>query len=170
MKMLLICNVVVLVSLFTGPVHAGLLGPSNYDECITDSMKGVSSEVAARAIMQSCRERFSGRVKNKPASRPLSDEELRKLTGRAELEEANHSKAINFKAKIYNGNQNLTISEITLSITTTQKGEKAIRQYAADMQYSSDIPPLKTGSISAEIITGDKNTEYSWDIIGARGY
>lgn len=36
----------------------GLFGPSNYDECITDSMRGVSSDVAARAIIESCRNLF----------------------------------------------------------------------------------------------------------------
>lgn len=38
--------------------HGGLFGPANYDECITDSMKGVSSDVAARAIIESCRNLF----------------------------------------------------------------------------------------------------------------
>ena len=32
--------------------------PSNYDECIIDAMKGVSSDVAARAIIESCRNLF----------------------------------------------------------------------------------------------------------------
>ena len=32
--------------------------PSNYDECILDAMKGVSSDVAARAIIESCRSLF----------------------------------------------------------------------------------------------------------------
>lgn len=35
-----------------------LFGPSTYDECITGSMKGTTSDVAARAIIQSCRSRF----------------------------------------------------------------------------------------------------------------
>lgn len=46
------------VILYPGSSWAGLFGPSNYDECITDSMKGVSSDVAARAILTSCRNRF----------------------------------------------------------------------------------------------------------------
>ena len=46
------------VILFPGIGHAGLFGPSNYDECITETMKGVSSDVAARAIMASCRNQF----------------------------------------------------------------------------------------------------------------
>lgn len=32
--------------------------PSNYDECILDAMRGVSSDVAARAIIDSCRNLF----------------------------------------------------------------------------------------------------------------
>ncbi len=32
--------------------------PSNYDECIVDTMRGVSSDVAARAIIESCRNLF----------------------------------------------------------------------------------------------------------------
>ena len=32
--------------------------PSNYDECILDSMRGVSSDIAARAIIDSCRNLF----------------------------------------------------------------------------------------------------------------
>ena len=42
--------------LFCPPVSQADPGaPSNYDECIIDAMKGVSSDVAARAIMESCR-------------------------------------------------------------------------------------------------------------------
>ena len=38
--------------------HGGPDEPSNYDECIVDAMKGVSSDVAARAIIESCRNLF----------------------------------------------------------------------------------------------------------------
>ena len=37
---------------------AGLFGPSDYDECILDSLKGVTSDTAARAIETSCRAKF----------------------------------------------------------------------------------------------------------------
>jgi len=33
-------------------------GPSSYDECITQTLKGVSSDVAANAIISSCRNMF----------------------------------------------------------------------------------------------------------------
>ena len=35
-----------------------LAAPSSYDECITQTMQGVSSDIAARAIMESCQNQF----------------------------------------------------------------------------------------------------------------
>lgn len=46
------------VLLWSSISHAEPDGPSNYDECIIDAMKGVSSDVAARAIIDSCRSLF----------------------------------------------------------------------------------------------------------------
>ena len=37
---------------------AGLFGPSDYDECILESMKGVTSDHAARLVAHSCRQKF----------------------------------------------------------------------------------------------------------------
>ena len=51
---LLVCAVLLLPQ----ASQAGLFGPKNYDECITDSMKGVSSDVAANAIIAACRNQF----------------------------------------------------------------------------------------------------------------
>lgn len=42
--------------------------PSNYDECILDAMKGVSSDVAARAIIESCRRLFPEMPEKAPAA------------------------------------------------------------------------------------------------------
>ena len=60
--------------------YAGLFGPSNYDECITESMKGVSSDVAARAIIESCRNLFpesrsDAAPEDVPAAAPTPAEE-----------------------------------------------------------------------------------------------
>ena len=46
------------VLLWSSISHAEANSPSNYDECIIDAMKGVSSDVAARAIIDSCRSLF----------------------------------------------------------------------------------------------------------------
>jgi hypothetical protein len=47
--------------------HGEQSGPSNFDECIIDAMRGVSSDVAARAIIDSCRNLF---LESKPESVP----------------------------------------------------------------------------------------------------
>ena len=47
-----------LVILVSTTASAGWFGPSNYDECILESMKGVTSNVAARLVESSCREKF----------------------------------------------------------------------------------------------------------------
>lgn len=44
---------------------AGLFGPSDYDECINERLKGVSSDVAARAIIHSCKTEFPDNKKEK---------------------------------------------------------------------------------------------------------
>ena len=46
----------VLLVLLCPPLsHGDSSDPSNYDECILDAMRGVSSDVAAQAIIDSCR-------------------------------------------------------------------------------------------------------------------
>ncbi len=37
---------------------AGIFGPNSYEECIEESLKGVSSDVAARALIINCRKKF----------------------------------------------------------------------------------------------------------------
>ena len=49
---------VIALLLCPGISCAGEYRPSSYDECITDSMRGVGSDVAARAIIASCRNQF----------------------------------------------------------------------------------------------------------------
>ncbi len=61
---------------------AGLFGPATYDECILESMKGVQSDVAARAVAKACREKFP--IQSQPESNWLDSWRTRDLSG-AEL-------------------------------------------------------------------------------------
>lgn len=45
---------------------AGLFGPSNYDECVLENMKGVSSDTAAKLVANSCRAKFEKKEPAKP--------------------------------------------------------------------------------------------------------
>ncbi|GFP33185.1 hypothetical protein HKBW3S42_01507 [Candidatus Hakubella thermalkaliphila] len=68
-------------------------------------MKGVSSDVAARAIMQSCRKRFPETKKQKKAGTKMPQVETSKVDGTLQ----NSSRG--YIAKIYNGasNEKVTI-------------------------------------------------------------
>jgi len=53
---------------FSSTARADLFGPENYDECIIESMEGVKSDVAARAIAQACMSQFPEETKPEAAS------------------------------------------------------------------------------------------------------
>jgi hypothetical protein len=57
--------IVIFVLSIIGPNHqtamAGWFGPSNYDECILDGMKGVTSDLAARAVAGACARKFGSK-------------------------------------------------------------------------------------------------------------
>ena len=63
--------------------RADLFGPDNYDECILESMKGVTSDVAARLIHRSCRNKFpkesTGQWKEVDCDVKLSASEIKSL-------------------------------------------------------------------------------------------
>lgn len=44
--------------LFNGSVAAAIFGPDNYDDCILESMKGVTGDGAAKLVANSCRQKF----------------------------------------------------------------------------------------------------------------
>ncbi len=53
------------------PAYAGLLGPDNFDDCILEKMPGVTSNAAASAIWQACRNKFpADKKKDDQRSRP----------------------------------------------------------------------------------------------------
>jgi hypothetical protein len=66
-----------LVVLSPSTSYGGPDGPSNYDECIVDALKGVSSDVAARAIIESCGNLFpdpDGKAATPMAPAPAADD------------------------------------------------------------------------------------------------
>ena len=141
--------------------QGGWLGASDYDECILESMKGVTSNLAARLIKESCRDKFPPKAKKKPRTSALTSEELGKLTGRAGLSYGN-----NYSGHIYNGNKGITITKISFIVSTTIGGVETPRTYTDDV----NIPPQTTADIEFNIVKGDEDSDYSWGIVGADGY
>jgi hypothetical protein len=140
---------------------AGLFGPSTFDECITESMQGVTSDLAARMIYQSCRKRFPEKKDPPPKSKGLEKENLDKLSGRAGLWYRNV-----YHARIYNGNNDITVTKVSIAIRTIVGGADTVNVYSSNVE----IQPLTTKETDFYIIVGDDNTGYSWNIHSAEGY
>lgn len=142
------------------PQILGFGGPGNYDECITESMQGVTSDVAARAIMQSCRRQFPPEQVD---SRELTRDELAQVTGRGRRSIL-RTLGTMFMGDIYNGNANLTITELTISITIRVDDEDVTRRYTRPVT----IRPQSTAQVSTSIL--DEEGLFTWYIAGAKGH
>ena len=158
------CKLIILVLFVIMPltVSAGWSDPSDFDECILKHMKGVTSDVAAKLIYRSCLEKFPPKPQKKPKKRELTHLELAKLTGRASLSGYGND----FGGTIYNGNKNITVTEVSISVATTISGKKTTRVYKDYV----NISPQAAEYFTVKIIPGDKETDHPWFITGAKGY
>lgn len=133
----------------------------NLDDCILKHMDGVTSDKAALLINRSCREKFPEGSEAKRRSRDLSYIEQSKLTGRAGLSFGNY-----YSGSIYNGNEDIIVTSVTIRVTGKLGDKTTPRDYADNVT----IPPLSTRDFGVNIVVGDEGAEYSWGIMGARGY
>ncbi len=138
-----------------------VIGLRNYDDCILKTMKGVNSDMAAKAIIFSCRNKFPGR---KAEASQLPPEALRQLTGHASMGDFGY-----FYGNIYNGNRDWTVTQVTIRLIPKGK-EKGAAAFLDAKEYNKDVsvPPL-TSSSFLFTVDGPKQ-EYSWNIVGARGH
>lgn len=63
--------------------NAGWFGPSSYDECIADKMRGITERVGQYAVMRLCRDKFTDRAfSSAPTPAPVlpPSPPLRKVT------------------------------------------------------------------------------------------
>ena len=149
---------------FAGDANAGWFGPTNFADCVLDSMKGVSSDLAAQAIAQSCRAKFPVAT-NRPANRPLTEAELKNVRAQAAFGDFHY-----FNGTIYNGNASVTITKVVFVLTTTVDGRRTTRDYASDVL----IRPLAAGAFGT-VIVNDEFVDYpaprdTWTLKSAEGY
>ena len=138
-----------------------ITGPRDYDECILQSMKGVNSDMAARSIVRSCREKFP---EQKLDDSPLPSNVLSQLTGHAGMGDFGY-----FSGSIYNGSRDWTVTQVTVSLIPQEKGKEAVDLFAAkEYNTSVAVAPLTSSSFSFAV-DGPKQ-EYFWNIVGARGH
>lgn len=135
-------------------------GPSTYEDCLLQNLKGDKDKFAAQAIMMACEQKFE---EKKPTvkSNELKPWEVSSITGRGGIGFGN-----SFHVTLYNGNKNITVSEVTIEVKATIGAKQVETPYKLNVF----IPPQTTSEKNFDIIVGDKGSEYSWSITGAKGY
>lgn len=148
---------------------AGWFSPKDYDECILDSMKGVTSNKAASMIERSCRKKFPTKIKYFTKEYiDLTYEELKLIDGNGGMTTYGNA----FAGTIYNGSS-VIISSLKIKLTTTIKGESKERIYTASTTgniFSDGVSPNSSGTFQVDVFRGPSNSKYTWSIIGAIGY
>ena len=99
--------------------YAGLFGPSNYDECIIDSMKGVTSDNAANSIRAACHGKFPKQNDKAKSDNTLTANEIA-LIEISDLqlgERFPSSGTTKLSGNVYNGNNNKTVHFITIEVS-----------------------------------------------------
>ena len=138
-----------------------ITGPHDYDDCILKSMKGVNSNLAASAIIRSCRKKFPER---KSADVALPSSALRQLTGHAGMGDFGY-----FSGNIYNGNRDWTVTQVTITLLPKGK-EKDAAAFLDAKEYNEDVTVAPLTSSSFSFAVDGPKREYSWNIVGARGH
>lgn len=142
---------------------AGIFGPNNYDECVLAAMKGVTSDIAARAIMRSCREKYPPKV---PASVNLPPAALAAIDGRARMDTVETS----LVGDIYNGTNNWMLTSITVRLTPAVNGKPVAGALGRDFVIPLSVAPLSNELFYHRVGAGDWRGEVHWVILSARGY
>ena len=135
--------------------------PSSYDDCILKHMEGVKSDRGAFLIESSCGEKYPDIPIQLQKSRNLIRDEFTKVTGRAGLNYGNR-----YSGNLYNGNQEITVTQVRVRVTTNKDEVTAFKDYLVEV----NIPPMTAVDFGFDIVLGDKGTNYSWGLFGGDGY
>lgn len=165
--------------------------PSNYDECIIDAMKGVSSDVAARAIIESCRNLFPAAqsetappaaapapavvpVAPPPAAEPAAAAPEAVDVSNARRLTADELGQLNAKAKVFgdsyrvtvnNGNKDLTLTEVTIAVWDDTDPAFARLEHSEVAQ----IGPQASAEIRYTVRYRGDESGWRWAVVAARG-
>lgn len=109
-----VCHLILLSYTFLTPgvAFAGWFGPSDYDECIIEGMKGVQSDLATRLVQNSCLKKFPPKEIKEPESKAMPPE-AKEILKKVDSGVIYRNK---FMGSIYNGNSDWTVTELTINI------------------------------------------------------
>ena len=192
MPRLTIFPVFLLLLLSTASGRAEVSDFTSYDECILESLKGVSSDVAANAIIASCRSKFpeaavvpapaaqsEALAEPGPAPEPAHEEQAistseakpaagpsRPLTS----EELRNLKATLFgfttkyTVTFENLNEDIAITEVTIAVWD-DFDPRGLKKYTETMR----IPPSGTAKVTYEVIYMGDDQGWRWKVDSAKG-
>lgn len=108
--------------------YAGLFGPSNYDECILDSMKGVTNDKAAISIRNACWNKFpSKKVESKLSASEISLIDISDLTL---IEKSYQSPGtVTLSGNVYNGNKDKELNFLTIEVSYKNGTKRLYRAF-----------------------------------------
>ncbi len=137
MKKITLLLLILLVS--TNVFAFSLFGPKNYDECILDNMKGVTSDTAAVQIVVACRKQFEEK-QVECNSQEFTTEEMSKLRATGGVQSYGY-----FTGNVYNGSQK-TIHSIVIKYKPTVKSDIVVYKIE-----NLNIGPLSSGDFSIAV-------------------
>jgi hypothetical protein len=168
-----------------GTAHAEDSEFSSYDECILESLKGVSSDVAASAIIASCRSAFPETAPAaavapvpapEPASVPTEEPQAKPEPASAgQSRELTRAELSNLKATLFgfttkysitfeNLNEDITVTEVTIAVWD-DLDPRGLKKYTETMH----IPPSKSEKVEYEVIYMGDDQGWRWKIDSAKG-
>jgi hypothetical protein len=117
---------------YSRQAQAGLFGPSSYDECILENMKGVTSNLAVGTIISACKKKFPT-VETACKDFDLNPTQLNNLKGTGRFS------GDSFYVDVYNGNSDIAIGEIKINIKDLTTQEIRLYQASPSQAYKTSL-------------------------------
>lgn len=173
--------------------------PENYDECILETMKGVSSDVAARAIIESCRRMFPEGRESTPeaavapaaasqpapaqqsvmpvaiATVPPSVEPTPQSTGSGIVRELTREELGKLESRGYFFGTSYRVKvqngndNLRLTELTIAVWDKNYIDGLETYRSAIDIPPLGVGNAKYTVVYDGEEATWAWKVVGAKG-
>ena len=102
------------------------------------------------------KEEYASRIQE----RVLTWGQLKNVTGRAGFVDNNLTR---FEGTLYNGNEDIRITAVTIGVGTMDEDKKTVREY----MISVDIPPKATGHFGFDTLWAGRY--HAWDVRNAKG-
>lgn len=149
---------IVMLSVFGSLLLTSGCGPQSYEDCIIDSMSGVGSDLAAKSIRMSCRDKFRDDTNDTNMDAiQLQPSEINRINGTPSKTSAGNP----ISMIAYNGNRCITVKSLIISISNST----GTKQYKID----TAISPLSVEQVFFDIAMGGNNDAGYSTIVSGTG-